>query len=527
MKKQVAPRLPTPVTPSGGHSSVRLPDDVVVDQVSRLKLVALVSGGMWSVGLLMDFVVFPSVLGTPVNIRSTWINVGAVLFAAAMYFHVCYSGSALRAKADAGPFLMVVNSAGIALLETWARPIQLVPGTVSWIPIVILVSAVVMPGRPGPMLVAGLVSASMGPLGVWLAHLRGVDVPSMIATLVVAAPNYTCAVVATLPARMVQTMGRRITEARELGAYELIDQLGEGGMGSVWRARHRLLARDAAIKLVKAETMGDTASASHAQLRRFEREAQATAALSSEHSVRLFDFGATEDGSFYYVMELLSGRDLESLVREFGPLPPARAMFVLQQVCHSLAEAHDRGLVHRDVKPANIFLCRMGRDFDFVKVLDFGLVQTRKSDPATAVTETLATAQTLIGTPAYMAPEVILGRDDVDRRADVYAIGCVAFYLLTGTRVFQDGTQMQALIDHVHTAPVAPSTRVPGGLPREIDELVLKCLRKDPADRPTDAGELLAAIAAHNLVKGWSNDHARAWWQARLPELSGPLAVGA
>jgi serine/threonine-protein kinase len=168
----------------------------------------------------------------------------------------------------------------------------------------------------------------------------------------------------------------------------------------------------------------------------------------------------------------------------------------------------------------------MGRDFDFVKVLDFGLVQVRKTDPATAVTATLTTAQTLIGTPAYMAPEVILGRDDVDRRADVYAIGCVAFYLLTGTRVFQGGTQMQALIDHVHAAPVAPSQRVPGGLPREVDELVLSCLRKEPADRPQDAGEVLSTIRSLNLARGWSNDHARAWWQARLPELSQPLAPG-
>jgi serine/threonine protein kinase len=270
--------------------------------------------------------------------------------------------------------------------------------------------------------------------------------------------------------------------------------------------------------------MGDTPSAAQAQLRRFEREAQATAALTSPYSVRLFDFGATDDGSFYYVMELLQGRDLESLVREFGPLPPERVMFLLQQICHSLAEAHERCLVHRDVKPGNIFLCRMGRDFDFVKVLDFGLVQIRKGDPAAAVTETLATAQTLIGTPAYMAPEVILGHEDVDRRADVYAIGCVAFYLLTGTRVFKDGTQMQTLIDHVHTPPVAPSERVPGGLPREVDELVLSCLRKDRAERPTNAAAVLAAIKAANLAKGWSNDHARAWWQARLPELSGPLS---
>ncbi|MGE0864689.1 MAG: serine/threonine-protein kinase [Vicinamibacterales bacterium] len=527
-KHVIARRLPTPGTPAGGPSSVRLPDDVVADQVARLKLFALISGGMWLLGLLMDGFAFPAAMPYKVTNSTLVIESVAVLFAAAVYLFVSLSARAPRSKADAGLWLMMLNSAAIALLETWSRePTRESFGHLSWIPIVILLSAMIMPGRPRPMLVAALASASMGPLGVWFAHLRGVDVPGVVDTLAMAMPNYSCAIAAVLPSQMFQRMGRRLSEARELGSYELIEQLGEGGMGAVWRARHRLLARDAAVKLVRPEAMGDTALAAQAQLRRFEREAQATAALSSEHSVRLFDFGATDDGSFYYVMELLLGLDLESLVREFGPLPPERAMFLLQQVCHSLAEAHDRGLVHRDVKPANIFVCRMGRDFDYVKVLDFGLVQTRKTDPATAVTETLVTAHTLIGTPAYMAPEVILGHDNVDRRADVYAIGCVAFYLLTGTRVFQDGTQMQALVDHVHAAPVAPSQRVTGGLPREIDELVLWCLRKEPADRPQDAGELLAAINGIHFARKWSNDQARAWWQARLPELSGPLAPGA
>ena len=222
-------------------------------------------------------------------------------------------------------------------------------------------------------------------------------------------------------------------------------------------------------------------------------------------------------------MELLEGRDLESVVREFGPLDPERVVYLLKQICHSLAEAHARGMVHRDIKPANIFLCRMGLEFDFVKVLDFGLVQTRAVDSSTAVTETMITAQQLIGTPAYMAPEVILGKDDVDRRADVYAIGCVAFFLLTGTRVFQDGTQMQALIDHVHAEPVPPSARLGKPLPRELDQFVLDCLRKRPEDRPRDAGALLERITASPVAGAWSNTHARAWWQSSLPELAGPL----
>lgn len=172
-------------------------------------------------------------------------------------------------------------------------------------------------------------------------------------------------------------------------------------------------------------------------------------------------------------------------------MPPERVVYLLRQICRSLAEAHACGMLHRNIKPANPFLCRLGLEFDFVKVLDVGVVQTRRVDSPTAVTEALITAQQLIGTPAYMAPEMILGKDDVDRRADVYAIGCVAFYLLTGTRVFQDGTQMQALIDHVHEPPVPPSTRLRNPLPRELDQFVLDCLEKKPDDRPRHASALL------------------------------------
>ncbi len=231
-------------------------------------------------------------------------------------------------------------------------------------------------------------------------------------------------------------------------------------MGEVWRARHRLLARPAAIKLIRpAMLAGGTDADARATVRRFEHEAQATAALTSPHTIRLFDFGVTDEGSFYYVMELLDGRDMASLVAEFGPLPPARVIYLLQQVCHSLAEAHSRGLVHRDVKPANIFVCRMGLEHDFVKVLDFGLVQVTGPNPAHDLTQSLAALEGVVGTPAFMAPEMIVGHRQVDHRADIYALGCVAYFLLTGQQVFQGGTQMQALIDHVSTAPPPPSAR--------------------------------------------------------------------
>ena len=271
-------------------------------------------------------------------------------------------------------------------------------------------------------------------------------------------PNYITAIVAIVPSHLFQRLGRRLREAQDLGSYQLVELLGRGGMGEVWRAEHRLLARSAAIKLVRPELLGAGSGGDpRTILRRFEREARATAQLTSPHTIQVFDYGQTHDATFYYVMELLSGRDLESLVKDFGPLPAERAIFLLRQVCHSLADAHAHGLVHRDIKPANIYLCRMGLEYDFVKVLDFGLVKYPGARGGTAVIHDASNTQTT-GTPAYMAPEVILGEGDVDRRADVYALGCVAYYLLTGQLVFEADTPMKMLMQHVQSVPLPPST---------------------------------------------------------------------
>jgi serine/threonine protein kinase len=293
-------------------------------------------------------------------------------------------------------------------------------------------------------------------------------------------------------------------------------------MGEVWRARHELLARNAAIKLIRPALLG-AASDSEARLLlgRFKREAQATAALSSPHTIQIFDYGTTSDGTFYYVMEFLAGRDLESLVREFGPMTADRAMFLLRQICHSLADAHARGLVHRDIKPANIYVCRMGLDYDFVKVLDFGLVKMSGSSDTKGSFLTLDHVTT--GTPAYMAPEVILGEADVDRRADVYALGCVAYYLLTGQLVFEGDTPMKMMLQHVHEPPVPPSERTELRIPRELDALVMACLEKDPARRPQSAEQLLGAAYGCKTCEGWTQVMAHSWWDRHLPELTGPL----
>ena len=274
-------------------------------------------------------------------------------------------------------------------------------------------------------------------------------------------------------------------------------------MGEVWEARHRLLARSAAIKLVRPEVLGARNDAeARVMLRRFEREAQATASLSSPHTIDVFDFGVTDEGTFYYVMELLAGRDLETLVREFGPASAERTAFLLRQVCHSLADAHARGMVHRDIKPANIYVCRMGLEYDFVKVLDFGLVKLRERG---GEAESLLTLDhTTTGTPAYMAPEIILGDADVDSRADVYALGCVAYYLLTGQLVFEADTPMKMLMQHVHAQPVPPSQRTELPIPRELDELVLACLEKDPNLRPQSAETLLRMCDKCRICKSWN-----------------------
>jgi serine/threonine-protein kinase len=524
--RRIEPRVETPIPgareQTGSH---RLPDDVLSEHVQRLAVCSAVGAGLWLFGLVMDALVRPYTVSTGILAVTIGIEIVAILISAAMFAYVKYASHTSQMKTDVALGYLVVNAIGVALLNTWARtPSTDFVSGVSWNTIVILVGSMIIPTTPAKMLGAAVVAASMDPLGVWFAHLRGVTVPSILNTFVLFMPNYACAVVATLPSHVLQRVGRRLRQAQDMGSYHLVELLGRGGMGEVWRANHRLLARSAAIKLVRPELLGASGEAeARTMLRRFEREAQATAALSSPHTIRVFDFGVTKDRTFYYVMELLAGRDLESLVKEFGPVPVDRVIFLLLQVCHSLADAHSRGLVHRDVTPANIYVCRMGLDYDFVKVLDFGLVKF--NDHSNMHTTMMTGIHTTTGTPAFMAPEIILAEGQVDQRADVYALGCVAYYLLTGQLVFEADTPMKMFLEHLQTAPIPPSQRTELRIPREVDELVLACLEKDPRKRPRDAQEVLRMFRQCRSASTWDNDAARAWWETHLLDLTGPLDV--
>ena len=303
----------------------------------------------------------------------------------------------------------------------------------SWVAVWTLLYTVVIPTRPRRALLAALASVSAVPAVICfmvVTHRTTFSPDPVQFFFWICFPYLLTTTMAYVGARVVYALGAEVTEARELGSYRLVERLGEGGMGEVWRAQHRLLARPAAIKLIRGSGAGNV-SASDEAVRRFEQEAQVTARLSSPHTVQLFDFGVAGDGRFYYVMELLDGLDLETLVRRHGPLPAERVIHLLRQVCHSLTEAASYGLVHRDIKPANLFVCRYGGDCDFVKVLDFGIA---KAADHLIETQTigLTAEHGLRGTPAYIAPEQVLGGSAVDSRADIYAVGCVAHFLLTG-----------------------------------------------------------------------------------------------
>ena len=301
----------------------------------------------------------------------------------------------------------------------------------------------------------------------------------------------------------------RARETR-LGAYTLLHLIGEGGMGKVYLARHALLRRPTAVKVLKAPD-----GPSQEAILRFEREVQAASRLTDPNTIQIYDFGRTPEGTFYYAMEYLPGVTLAELVSLEGPIVPGRVVHILKQVCGSLREAHEQGLVHRDIKPLNIMLCERGGQCDFVKVLDFGLAK-QLDGPATLE---ISAPDHLIGTPLYMAPERLRNPTATDARTDIYSVGAVAYFLLTGRPVFQALTALDLQHQVLNAEPECPSTRVPHPIPAGLERLVLECLSKDPAGRPPSVAALLEVLETLRDVPGWTQQQARDWWERNLPGL--------
>jgi len=296
---------------------------------------------------------------------------------------------------------------------------------------------------------------------------------------------------------------RQAAEARQFGQYRLRRRLGSGGMGEVYLAEHQLLKRPCAVKLIRPDAATDPRA-----LARFESEVRLTATLSHPNTVEIYDYGRAEDGTYYYVMEYLPGLSLAEMVERYGPLPPARVVYLLRQVSGALREAHAAGLIHRDIKPSNIIAARRGGMDDVAKLLDFGLVRPS----AAARAAHLSAEGQVLGTPLFMSPEQARGNREVDERSDIYSLGAVAYYLLTGRPPFEGEDGLTVLIAHARD-PVTPPSQVRPGIPRDLERVVLTCLAKDPAERYPDAASLERALGACACVDNWDQDLSARWWR--------------
>ena len=454
-----------------------------------------------------------------------WAPPTFTILASLIVFRVARSGRFSPSRMlELGLVYQVVVSYGIALSTYWgafdgvpAEEIVFDRVGVTFVAHWMLFSVAVVPVKPRHALMALLASATAVPVTFALMMRAGVApiLAPFTFFVIFAFPYLLTALLSYVAARIIHRLGVEVRRAREMGSYRLEALLGKGGMGEVWRATHRLLARPAAVKLIRRDALGADPSSIKLAIARFEREAQVTANLRSPHTVELYDFGTSEDDTVYYVMELLDGIDLDNLIRRFGPLPPERVVRILRQACGSLAEAHVRGLIHRDIKPANIYLCRQGFEYDFVKILDFGLVKHQTGLELRS--ELSLTRDTIAGTPSFMAPEIVLGNRPVDGRADLYALACVAYWLLTGQRVFEEESANAMMVAHVKNVPVPPSQRTELAVPPALDEIVLACLAKEPSKRPASAETLAERLAQIELERPWTRERAAGWWETNQP----------
>ena len=509
---------------SGSPSSVslrtgtRFPPSLAEDAARRFAVLSVSTAGLTIVIQILQQLLQPDlapVLGDPVNRLAT---LASVLAAAGIYALHRYRVVLPSTVVWLGLVYEVIVAISISLIETTRplhadRPVLGLSTLGAWI----LFVGAIIPNRPTWTLIAALTAATTWPVA-YAINVARLDLPvaPMGRVLVWPTINYLMALLAYFAARRWYGTAREAQAAEALGSYRLVSLIGEGGMGEVWKATHLMLARTAAIKLIKPDAIaGSSARQADVFTKRFRREADAIAGLQSPHTVYLYDFGVSQDGRFYYVMELLDGISLQTLVSSFGPQPAARVVFILRQICRSLEEAHQQGLVHRDLKPSNVMICKFAQVYDFVKVLDFGLAKSVARDDVSQLTVEGVAA----GTPGYISPEVALGKTDIDARADLYTLGCVGYFLLTGTPVFTDVNPVSMALKHVQAPPDPPSQRTELPIPADLERLVLDCLAKKPADRPASATEVIRRLAAIAIPR-WTEVAASAWWERHLPATS-------
>ena len=519
-RRLIGRRPSTPGKTSGNSGSGQsLPSDLMVQTCRRVGIVSTVFGSIWAFMTIMNNFVLKLLserMETLYPLPGNLLGALGVASSVVMVYIARKFSDKQQLLIDVGSGYLVLQCFLISVLTHWI-PVPMVP-RVSWVCIAILIYPAIVPNTPRKTLLVSLLAASTEPLAMGFSILRGIEFQGgWLYVVWMSVPNYICAFLVVVPVKIIHRLGYQVRRARELGSYRLEEPLGKGGMGEVFRATHQMLARPAAVKLIRPEILGSSSpGAARVIVQRFRREAEAAASLRSPHTISLYDFGVANDGTFFFVMELLDGLDLETLVERFGPVPPERSVYLLRQVCDSLQEAHSRGLVHRDIKPSNIFTCRLGLEVDFVKVLDFGLVKAVDEGGRDA---TLLTApDSTTGTPAYIAPEMVRGDRVADHRVDLYTLGCVAYWLLTGRLVFQASNAIQLMYQHANTPPVPPSQLSEFEIPPALDAVILACLAKFPEERPQSAAELSSRLMQAMPAPAWTEELAHRWWNRHHPE---------
>jgi len=462
--------------------------------------------GSWVIGLLWD----PQSLdhGLPIQPWAMF-HLGGIAVAATVWLATRRSplpAEVLRVVEAAGVFFLSMAMIGRAA----SLPVSLRPDLMAALALfaLLLYRAAIVPSEPRRTRLLGIAAVATLPFMTYGIYARAgrTDLPSAWAYTAFAFLFAALAVVlSTTISRVIYGLRQTVKEARRLGPYTLVTKIGEGGMGAVYRAQHALLKRPTAVKILPPERAGEM------DLARFEREVQMTSLLTSPHTVSIYDYGRTPDGLFYYAMEFLDGIDLNELVRRDGPMHPGRVVRVLRQVCDALGEAHRAGLIHRDVKPANILLTERGGRSDHAKVVDFGLVKSVSGGAGGKTADDV-----VLGTPYYMAPETLRAPDKIDARSDLYCLGATAYFLLTGKPVFE-GPSADVFASLLRDDPIPPSQRLGRPLPAALEALVLATLAKSPDERPESVEAFEEALAVCDGVPPWTDADAAAWWRSRRP----------